>query len=116
MARTLRRIAFWTGIVAAALMPLVPFIYTWLYPPKPVREEPGVAGLVVMAFDLLGTLGHGINMLLWMAALAAVAVLATLIAFGLAWYAREPRRTKLLCWLPVLLVGLGYGVLVAIEG
>jgi hypothetical protein len=42
-------------------------------------------------------------------------VLATLIAFGSAWYAREPRRTKLLCWLPVLMVGLAYGVLVALE-
>lgn len=101
-------------MVAVAAIPLVPFVYRWLYPPTAVRVEKNILGVASFALDLLGAMGDGILIMVWMAGFAAVAVLASLTAFIAAWLTREPRRTKLLCGLPALLVAIIYGVLVAI--
>jgi len=113
-AQALRKFSFWTGIVAAAIIPLVPFVYRWVYPPKVVNPETSLVGIAVFALDLLDALGDGISIMLWMAGLAAVAVAASLIAFIAAWHGREARRAKFMCWLPALMAALAYGVLVAI--
>jgi hypothetical protein len=69
---------------------------------------------MTFALSLLNSMGDGIMVMVWMAGLAAVAVLASLIAFTAAWFAHESRQTKLLCLLPAAMVGSMYGLLVAI--
>ncbi len=115
IARSVCKSSFWIGMAAVAAIPLVPFVYRWLHPPAQPKIEPGVMGLLSFAVDLLGTLGDGMLMMVWMAGLSAVAVLASVIAFIAAWMARASRRAKWLCGLPALLVVSGYGLLLAIA-
>lgn len=115
LARIVRKISFWIGIAAVGAMPLVPVVCNWLYPPRAVKLEQDVVGLASFAVDVLGVMGDGILVMVWMSALAATAVLASLIAFIAAWTTREPRQTKILCWVPALLASAGFGVLAAID-
>jgi hypothetical protein len=110
-----RKGALWTGIVAAVSMMLVPFVDTWLHPPKKIEMEQSVLGLAVFAFDVLGSLSHGIILFVWIVSFAAIAVIASFVAFIAAWRARESRRIKLTCWVPASLAGLGYAFLAALE-
>ena len=111
-----RKTALWTGVAAAVAVPLVPLVHALLHPRKPVEIEESVFGLAVFAFDLLGSLSTGIMLFMWVVGLATVAVVASLVAFIAAWRARESRRIKLLCWVPMLLAGIGYGLIAALEG
>lgn len=111
----LRRISFWVGIAAAAAIPTVPSIYHWLYPAKEVKAAHSFAGLAVFALDILGAIGDGILVMLWISGFAALAVSASLVAFSAAWVGRESRRTKIQCWLPSLLAVLCCGVVLAMS-
>lgn len=111
---TLRKVSFWIGIASAGTMPLVPLVCQWLYPPVAQEVEPGTAGFLSFTLSILGSMGDGIMVMVWMSGLAAVALLASVIAFAAAWSTRERRRTKLLCLLPVALVVIMYGLLIAI--
>lgn len=59
-------------------------------------------------------MGDGIMVMVWMSGLAAVALLASVIAFAAAWFTHESHRTKLLCLLPVAMVIFMHGLLIAI--
>ena len=107
----MRKISFGLAIVAAGAMPLVPIVYNWLYPSKPVVVGQSVIGLASFSVDILGGIGDGILVMIWISGFAVAAVIASLIAVIAAWAGRESRRTKALCGLPILLVVLGYGVL-----
>lgn len=113
-AQMLRKVSFWIGVVTATAIPLVPVVYSSLYPPKALSIEQSVTGLASFAVDVLGSMGDGILVMVWMSAFAGVAMLASLIAFIAARLAHESRRTKMLCWLPALLAVTAYSALVAI--
>jgi hypothetical protein len=112
-AHILRKISFWSGVAAIGALPLVPVVYQWLYPPKTVKVEQSLAGFAWLAVDILGTMGDGILVMVWISGFAVAAVVASLIAFIAAWVTRESRRTKLLCWLPALVAVIELGVLAA---
>src|SRR5689334_18609829 len=103
-ARTVRRISFWIGMAAAATIPAVPYVYRVLYPSQEMKMEETAWGLAASAWNAFNAMGDGIVMMVWMCGFAAAAALASLMAFVAAWIARESRRTKWLCGLPVLLV------------
>ena len=110
----LRKISFGVGVAAAGAMPLVPIVFNWLHPSKPVAVGQGFVGLASFAVDILGVIGDGILVMVWIAGFSVVAVIASLISLLSAWAGRESRRTKVLCGLPALLVVLGYGALFAL--
>lgn len=114
MGRVLRAGAFWVGVASAGVLPLVGVVWSWFYPPVTPKLEPRAAGLMTFALSLLNSMGDGIMVMVRMAGLAVVAVLASVMAFTAAWFAHESRQTKLLCLLPVTMVGLMYGLRVAI--
>jgi hypothetical protein len=111
---TLHKVSFWIGVASAGTMPLVPLVCQWLYPPVAPKVEPGTEGFLSFALSILGSMGDGIMVMVWVSGLAAVALLASVIAFAAARSTREPRRTKLLCLLPVVMLAVMYGLLVAI--
>lgn len=111
---TLREVSFWIGVASAGAMPLVPVVSQWLSPPVTPKVESGTTGLLSFALSILGSMSDGIMVMVWMSGFAAVALLASAIAFAAAWFTRESRRTKLLCLLPVALVVIMYGLLIAI--
>jgi hypothetical protein len=115
IAKTVRKISFWIGVASAAAIPLVPVVYRWMHPSKEIKVEEGVIGLMSWGLDMLGAMGEGITVMLWMSGFAAATALASLVAFIAAWLARDSRRTKWLCGLPVLLLAIIYGALVAME-
>jgi hypothetical protein len=114
LSHALRKVSFWIGVASSGVMPMVPVVCRWLYPPVAPKVEPGTAALLSFALGILGSMGDGIKVMIWMAGLAAVALLASVVAFAAAWFARESRRTKLLCLLPVAMVAVMLGLLVAI--
>lgn len=110
----LRNVSFWFSVATGGMIPLVPVVFKCLYPPKAVKVEQSVEGLASFVLNILGGMGDGILVMLWMSGFAAAAVVASLVAFTAAWVARESRCTRILCLLPALLVVIALGVLVAI--
>jgi hypothetical protein len=92
------------GYVLFAAIPLVPFVHRWLHPPTEVRVEPGLVGLAHFTLDVLGRIGDGIVVLLWMGGLAAASALASLTAVVLAWVGMQPVHVRWICGLPALLL------------
>ena len=115
LAHTVRKVSFWIGVATAGAIPLVPVAFGLLYPPKQTQIEKSAEGLSFFALDVLGGMADGILAMVWIAGLAAAAVLASLVALSAAWVGGESRRTKLVCLLPLLLLALAVGTLIAIE-
>ena len=104
IARVVSRGALWTGLAAVAVMPLVPAIYRWFYPPRqPLSDPQGLWHLLGAVLDSLTVMSDGVSMFLWTGGLAALAVIASLVAFFAAWRAKESVLGKVLCGLPMLL-------------
>ncbi len=112
---TLYKISLGIGLVSAAAMPLVPYIYRWLYPPVVPKVKPGVAGLLSFTLDTLISMGDGIMVMVWLAGLGAVALLASVTGFSAAWIGHESLGAKWLSLLPVAMAVGMYGVLAAIS-
>jgi len=110
----LRKVSLWISIATAGMIPLVPVVIKYLYPPRVVKVEQSVEGLASFALNLLGGIGDGILVMVWMSGFAAAAVVASLVAFAASWVARDSRRMKLFCLLPALIVVIVMGVLVGI--
>ena len=111
---TLYKISLWVGLVCALAMPLVPFVYQWLYPPVAQKLKPGVGGLLSFALGVLNSMSDGIMVMLWLAGLAAVAVLASVTGFSAAWIGHESLGAKWLSLLPVAMAAGMFGLLVAV--
>lgn len=116
MTHTLRKVSLGIGVACAGTMPLVPFVYHWIHPPVASNVASGTAGLLSFSLSILGSMGDGIMVMVWLVGLAAVALLASATAFVAAWFGREPRRTKWLCLLPAGMVAVMFGLLAAVDG
>jgi hypothetical protein len=104
IARVVSRGALWTGLAAVAVMPLVPAIYRWFYPPRaPLSSPQGFWQTLGAVLDSLSSMSDGVSMFLWTGGLAALAMIASLVAFFAAWRAKESVLRKVLCGLPILL-------------
>jgi hypothetical protein len=104
IARVVSRGALWTGLAAVAVMPLVPAIYRWFYPPRaPLSSPQGFWQTLGAVLDSLSSMSDGVSMFLWTGGLAALAMIASLVAFFAAWRAKESVLRKVLCGLPMLL-------------
>lgn len=99
-----RTIACVFSYAALAAIPLVPFVHRWLHPPTDVRVEPGLMGLITFGLDLLGRIGDGIVVLLWMCGIAAASALASLAAVVLASFGKDTVHVRWICALPALLL------------
>lgn len=115
LSQSLRRISFWIGVASAVAMLLTPIVWQWLAPPAAPPMEEGKVGFLSFALLILGSLSDGIVLMVWVAGLAAIALLASIVALFLAWRTSEPPRTKLLCLLPVAMVSMVFGLLVALD-
>ena len=113
--QTLRKVSIWIGVASAGAIPLVPVAYRWLYPPEVTKVQERMASLLSFGLGILGSMGDGIWVLVWTSGPAIVALLASVIAVTSAWLERETRRIKLICMLPVMMVVISYGLLVAID-
>lgn len=111
---TLYKISLWIGLACALAMPLVPFIYQWLHPPVAPKLKPGVSGLLSFTLGILNSMGDGIVVMVWLAGLAAVALLASMTGFCAAWIGHESLGAKWLSLLPVAIAAGMYGLLVAV--
>ena len=116
IARIISRISLWIGVIAALAIPVVPPVYRWFYPPrKPVVESKTLWDSLGALLDVFSSIGDGLAIFLWVVGLTTTALVASLVAIIAAWRAQESRRRKLLCGLPVVLVVIGYGLLIALA-
>ena len=116
VARIVGRVALWLGIIAALAMPLAPFVYRWLYPPRtPAVPANSLWDFIGALPGGLASIGDGIAIMVWTLGLAAATLVASLVALIMAWCARESRVQKLLCGLPVLLTVVVWGVMILVK-
>ena len=101
----MRKAAFTLSVALLLATPCVPYVYRWLHPYKLAAPVPGVDGAISFGFGvLLGAIGEGITIMVYMAAVALAGVIMSLIALAAAWIGHESNGMKWLSASPVLFV------------
>lgn len=101
-ANGVRRVAFWLGLATAAAVPLVPPIYRWCNPRQILNGSAG-EGRTDWFAGMATALGEAIAISIWTAAIAAVAAIASLIAWAAARRGRHAARVQWRCFVPAAL-------------
>mgnify|MGYP006919620926 CR=1 FL=1 len=102
--RIVFRASFWIGMVVAAVIPWVPGIYRWFYPPRnPASGPKGFWQTIAEILDSLNTINDSVSIFLWIVGLTTLVVITSLIAIIAAWRAQESRMWKFCCGLPIIL-------------
>ena len=95
ISRIVFRVSFWIGMIAAAVIPWVPGIYRWVYPPRnPASEPKGFWQTVAAILDSLNSMSDSVAIFMLIVGLTLLAMIASLVAIIAAWRAQESRTRK----------------------
>ncbi len=113
ISRIVFRVSFWIGMIAGAGIPWVPGIYRWFYPPRNLASGPkGFWQSVAAILDSLNSMSDSVAIFLLIVCLTLLTIIASLVAIIAAWRARESRKWKLCCGLPILLAAAMWSLLI----